>query len=771
MNKIIFLFAILVAITTNAQETLIKGVVRSGETPVIANIVIQNSSIGTSTDFNGNYQLKAKTGNQTLVISAVGYKAKEITCTLNKGETQTININLKEDVLGLDQIVVTATRGYLNRKKAPVIVTITDAKVLEATQAVSLSEGLNFQPGLRVENNCQNCGTSEIKMNGLSGSYSQILIDSRPVFSALNSVYGLDQIPANIIKQIEVVRGGGSALYGSNAIAGTVNIITKDPTENSFTIGSNLALINGESQDKTLTFNGTIINKDYDTGIALFGMKRNREALDVDNDSFTEITELENTSFGLKAFTRPNDRKKLTADFNTNNEYRRGGNKLNKLPFLADITEQITSTVISGGLTYEYLNPSRKDNYSIYASTAFSNNKNFYGGLGFENSNQTPTDEEISMAIRGFGTSKDITFVSGGQYAHKFDKFLNNTGTFTGGIEYKYNDINDRKDNNIDFTPILQTTHIWGIYAQQEWTVNNKLKLLGGLRGDVHNLADEAIVINPRFNILYSISKNVRFRTSYAKGFRAPQIYGEDVHSGLAGGEISQILNDVDLKSETSHSFLTSIDWTKELKKGDFSLVTELFYTKLQNAFALEKENETSKDVFVFRRKNSSGAKVYGMNIELKYAPSEKWILQAGATLQKALFDEDVEWTEGLTTKQFNKTPNGYANFILSYAPKKEFQNNISGVFTGPMYVQHLAGYIDHDQLERSNYFVELNWKSSYQFHIDKHKHTYLQISIGIQNLLNAYQNDFDRGVNRDVTYVYGPQRPRTYFMGIKFGI
>jgi outer membrane receptor for ferrienterochelin and colicins len=90
---------------------------------------------------------------------------------------------------------------------------------------VTLSEGLSFSPGLRIENDCQNCGFSQVRMNGMEGPYSQILINSHPIFSGLAGVYGLELIPTNMIERIEVVRGGGSALYGSNAIAGTINII------------------------------------------------------------------------------------------------------------------------------------------------------------------------------------------------------------------------------------------------------------------------------------------------------------------------------------------------------------------------------------------------------------------------------------------------------------------------------------------------------------------------------------------------------------------
>ncbi|MEN8826026.1 MAG: TonB-dependent receptor [Wenyingzhuangia sp.] len=769
MRRLITIGLLLISPFTYAQQYFIEGKIESNGNPVIANITLKENNKTVSTDFNGEYSLKAPHGTYTILITAIGYKNQETTLALSKNEI--LNVEVKEDILGLDKVVVTATRGYLNRKKAPVIVTVTDAKILEATQAVSLSEGLNFQPGLRLETNCQNCGTSEVKMNGLGGSYTQILIDSRPIFSALNSVYGLDQIPANIIKQIEVVRGGGSALYGSNAIAGTINIITKDPSENSFTVGSNLALIDGKTQDQTITFNGTVVDESLNTGIALFGMKRKRGGYDADEDGFTEITAMENISFGLKAFKRPGDRKKITAEFNTNQEYRRGGNELNALPFLADVTEQIRSSVVSGGLTYEYLSADKKNNYATYASTSFSKNKNFYGGLA----GNEPTEKQINESIKGYGKSNDITLVTGTQFAHKFDDFLNHTGTLTTGIEYKYNSIDDRKENP-NFEPIIQTTHLLGIYAQQEWVINERLRVLGGIRGDIHNLAEEFLVLNPRANILYSLHKNLRWRTSYAKGFRAPQIYGEDVHAKLAASEISRVRNAEELVSETSHSFLTSLDWTKELVNGDFFLVTELFYTKLNNAFALTQGTETAEDsgIFEWVRSNSSGAEVYGVNLEAKYAPNPKWLLQTGTTLQRALYRDPIEWSEeekDQATRAFNKTPNIYANFVATYAPIKAFQNHLSGVYTGTMYVQHLSGYIAKDTLEKSPAFFELNWKSSYQFDVDENKHSYFEVSCGMQNLFNAYQSNFDQGTDRDVSYIYGPQRPRTFFLGLKFGL
>lgn len=766
MQKLLFIL-LLITTYTFSQKGNVAGNIISNKEGVYSTIEITDTHQQSTSNFQGEYNIVLTAGKHIVLFSALGYKPQTKEVLIKPNQTTTLNIELKEDILGLDEVVVTATRGYLNRKKAPVIVTVTDAKILEATQSVSLSEGLNFQPGLRMENNCQNCGTAEVKMNGLGGSYSQILIDSRPVFSTLNAVYGLDQIPANIIKQIEVVRGGGSALYGSNAVAGTINIITKDPIESSFTVGTNLASINGKAIDASLLFNGTIVNDNFDSGLALFGLKRNREAYQHDNDGYSEITELEGINFGLKGFTRPNTHSKITAEFMANNEYRRGGDQLSALPYLANTTEEITSDIMTGGLTYEQISQNHLTTFSAYLSGSYSKNENFYGGVAGEEL----TPENIIKSTAGFGTSEDKTLVTGVQFAHKFKDHFK--GTFTGGTEYKHNTIDDRKENP-NYTPIAQTIKMLGIYAQQEWQINERLKLLGGLRADFHNLVDETMVINPRFNVLYNVNSNLRLRASYAKGFRAPQIYGEDVHAGLAAGEIGRILNADNLKSETSHSFLASVDWSKEASFGAISIVLETFYTRLQNAFTLEITEESLPNIFIYERRNSDGAKVYGLNLEAKYAPNEKWMIQASATVQEAEFDNLVFWSDyadDQATKKFNETPSIYGNFVLTYAPIKAFQNSLSSVYTGRMYVQHLDGFIERDQLEKVSDFFELNWKSSYKFKLNKDPKKFLEVSAGIQNLFSAYQNDFDQGFERDATYNYGPQRPRTFFIGAKIGM
>lgn len=747
--------------TNKTQETgIVKGkITNDGNALPFASIIIKNTSHAVVTNENGEFLLRLPAGNYTLMVSSIGYRTHEKTITITVNTETIENIELEGSAFNLDQVVVTASRTQQRRQEAPVIVTVTNSEVLQKTQSLSLSEGLNFQPGLRMETNCQNCGFSQVRMNGLDGAYSQILLDSRPVFSALNGVYGLDQIPANMIERIEVVRGGGSALYGSNAIAGTINIITKDAIENNFEVNSYMGLIDGDTPDKALSLNGTVLNEDLTLGIQIFGMYRDRNPFDANNDGFTEITKMENRTFGFKTFWRETNRKKVTLDFHSISEFRRGGDQLNLQPYESLITEQIESDVVGGGITYEFSNESLNDKFSIYTSAQQSKNDNFYGGRTNDENGNINYEE----SLRGFGNTEVTTFIAGGQWSHNQETFLGGRGTFISGAEYKNEEMMDAKPGYDAF--VNQNLNILGIYAQEEWQVNQRLKLLAGLRADFHNATDEDVIFNPRVNILYDIKKNLQWRTSYAKGFRAPQVFSEDIHARIAAGEVSLIVLSDDLKSETSHSFLTSLDWNKTGEHYEAGATFEAFYTRLDDPFILEQIEET-----LWEKRNGAGADVYGINLEGKFAPNEKWQFQGGATLQKALYENPVNWSENITNtnRNFFRSPNFYGNVIATYAPTRELQNNLTMVYTGSMYVPHYAGYIPIDELKKTEDFFEVNWKTSYTFTLQDAFQ--LQLSGGIQNIFNSYQSDFDRGVNRDATYIYGPARTRTIFIGLKFG-
>ena len=259
-------------------------------------ISLKGTTIGTTTDETGHYFLKnLPEGTFTVEVSSVGYKTVRKEINFKKGKTIEMNFEIEEDLISLEGVVVSANRNETTRRMAPTLVNVVSMKTFENTNSACLAQGLNFQPGVRVENNCQNCGYQQVRINGLDGPYTQILIDSRPIFSALSGVYGLEQIPANMIDRVEVMRGGGSALFGSSAIAGTINIITKEPIRNSAQISHTITGIgDGSVFENNTTMNASLVTEDQKMGIAVFGQNRERNGYDNDGDGFTELPKLKN---------------------------------------------------------------------------------------------------------------------------------------------------------------------------------------------------------------------------------------------------------------------------------------------------------------------------------------------------------------------------------------------------------------------------------------------------------------------------------------------
>ncbi|MBA3985513.1 MAG: TonB-dependent receptor, partial [Flavobacteriales bacterium] len=246
------LFAISVVMAQDNQAT-ISGTITFKENPVpFASVFAKGGTLGTSADIDGKFTLNVPSGAIAIVVQSQGFRSQTKQITIEAKSTVEINFSLVEDMLGLEEVVVSATRNRIIKKEAPVIVNVLSPKLFTATQSISLADGLNYTSGVRVETNCQNCGFTQVRLNGLEGQYTQILVNSRPVFSALNGVYGLEQIPVSIIERVEVVRSGGSALFGSNAIAGTINVITKEPINDSWEISSNFGIIDGKTLDRNV---------------------------------------------------------------------------------------------------------------------------------------------------------------------------------------------------------------------------------------------------------------------------------------------------------------------------------------------------------------------------------------------------------------------------------------------------------------------------------------------------------------------------------------
>lgn len=727
----------------------------TGEHIPFVNINIKGTTIGGATDATGHYFLKnLPEGKHIVKAQSIGYEPVELEIELENGKTKELNFTLKENSVELNDVVVSANRTETNRKEAPIIVGIVSQKLFELTNSSNIGQGLSFQPGLRVENNCQNCGFQQVRINGLEGPYTQILIDSKPVFSSLAGVYGIEQLPANMVDRVEVTRGGGSALFGSNAIGGTVNIITKEPTYNSFQISNTFSLLPEGSPDNVLSMNTSLVTDNHKAGIYLYGMMRDRNGWDTDDDGYTELGKLNSETVGFRSFFRPSEYNKVTLEYHRIHEYRRGGDSLDIPPHQANIAEQIESNIDGGGISYLQFSKNYKHTFNAYASAQNIVRRTYYGA------GQDPN---------AYGKTNNLTIVGGAQYSYRANKFLFMPAQVTAGIEYTYDDLKDKMlgyHRNMN-----QTTHVIGVYAQNEWK-SEKLSILIGGRLDKHNLIDKPI-FSPRINLRYNPASDINLRASYSSGYLAPQAFSEDMHITAVGGSVSIISLMDGLRPEYSNSFSASADYTFTIGEILTNVLVEGFFTMLNDVFVNEiRGYNADSSIINIEKINGDGAKVRGLNFEVKLMPMRELQLQAGFTLQKSTYNKPTEWSDNPNiepvTKMF-RSPDRYGYFTALYNPIKRLSTSLTGVYTGPMIVQHLAGYIPEDIAVTTSDFFDLSAKVSYDIKINGS--FTLQVNAGVQNIFNSFQKDFDKGPDRDAGYIYGPTLPRTFFVGLKFGV
>jgi len=781
MRKLFILFIFLPFLGIAQDKIMLSGKVTDGDTPIpFANISMLNSTLGAAADINGVYELKVPEGNYTIQVQAVGFKSETQKITTGDFINTPLNFTLRADLLGLEEVVVSATRNRISKRDAPVIVNVLSPKLFEATQSISLADGLNYQPGVRVETNCQNCGFTQVRLNGLDGQYTQVLVNSRPVFSALNGVYGLEQIPVSIIDRVEVVRSGGSALFGSNAIAGTVNVITKEPVNNSWGVSSNLGLIDGTTADRNVNVNASIVSEDLSSGVTVYGIFRNRDAFDADGDGFSEITKLTNNSLGAKTFLRPNDNSRIGLDFTAIREYRRGGDRIDLAPQFTDITEELDHNTIFSSLDYELFDDERKNEGTAYVSVQHTDRDSYYGGLG---GGRTAADSIV--ANNAFGKTTDVALVAGAKYSHYFD----NNDVITVGGEYQ---LNDTEDEMPGYNRIIdQKVNSMGLYAQYEWKPIDEFTALVGARLDhvdvdgfysIQNVNRSSqvneTVLSPRLTILYDLTNNLQFRGGYSRGFRAPQAFNEDLHVSSVGGEQRFVILSDDLESEFSNAYTASFNYTKNFNKTQTNFLLEGFYTTLENPFTIVSTGSSLPNGSVLEEsRNGSGAYVAGANIELSVSPNSDLMFKAGATLQRSVYKEgqvlfesegNVQGEEDVILDDFVRSPNAYGFMNANWVMNEAFKLDVTGSYTGSMVVPRVVSETGYLNLIDTQSFFDMTTKLTY--HFDPIENFHVELSGGVQNIFNSYQDDFDRGPLRDADYIYGPNRPRTYFIGLKFG-
>lgn len=714
-------------------------------------VMLKGTTIGVSSDNSGHYVMRnLPEGKFTMEVSAIGYKTQTKEVEIRKGMSIEVNFTLEEDHVLLDGVIVSATRSETTRKMSPTLVNVVSMDTYAQGNCTTVAQGLAFQPGVRIENNCQNCGFQQVRINGLDGQYTQILIDSRPIFSALAGVYGIEQLPANMIDRVEVMRGGGSALFGSSAIAGTINIITKEPVRNSAAISHTTTSINGSSAfHNTTDINASIVSEDNKMGLAVFAQNTQKDAWDANGDGFTELSKISGQTAGLRGYVKTGIYSKITAEYHHLQEFRRGGDNIDLPPHEVMIAEQTKHGINTGGLKFDWFSADQRHRLNVFASIQHIDRDSYYGAQKDPNA---------------YGKTSDLTWVGGAQYIYKFKRCLFMPADLTAGLEYNEDYL---KDNMWGYDRITdQTVRIASIYAQNEWK-NDRWGILIGGRLDKHNLI-KGIIFSPRANLRYNPTKNINLRASYSYGFRAPQAFDEDLHIDNVGGTVSMIRLADDLRVERSQSVSLSADLYHSWGDWQGNLLIEGFFSDLDDVFAL-KEIGWENGVLIKERHNESGARVIGGNLEGKIAWKDKLQIQAGVTAQNSQYKEARTWSdEGdvPATRKMFRTPDLYGYCTASYNPLRQLKLSLTGTYTGSMLVEHHAGAIADNISVETPDFWDLNFKIAYDFRIfNSFK---LQLNAGVQNMLNSFQQDFDSGADRDSGYIYGPTLPRSFFFGIR---
>ncbi len=762
MKFVLLVFSYLFILSaTNA--TTIKGMVKDDAGVLaFATISLNNGEYATQSDNKGRFQIDGvSSGTYTLEIRMLSYETLITELTIENQEMMEVSYTLSSAFSVINDVVITGTKTFKRKTDSPVVVNVLTSKTMNEVQACNLSEGLKFQPGLRIETDCQTCNYTQLRMNGLAGGYSQILVNGRPIFSPLTGLYGLEQLPVNMIDKIEVIRGGGSSLYGSSAVGGTVNILTKIPTKNSFDISYTNQLVNGQTPDHQITGNTSLVSKNQKSGISLFVNSRNRGLYDHNGDNFSELPLIENRSVGANAFYLPTENQKIELSVSNLKEHRYGGEIGVEEAHLAAQSEERNTSVWMASLDYQFNFNEGNTSLISYAALQSTVRDHFTG-------TQPDEPEELAVYLENppYGDSDVRTYNVGLQLNHDISSITQGSHILTFGSEYVFDSVFDEIPSYSYL--VDQTTHNVGAFAQSDWQPAPKWNLLAGVRVDRHNFIDN-LVLSPRASVLYKLRPLSQLRLNYAKGFRAPQAFDADLHIAFAGGGISRVTLDENLDKENSHSL--SFSWNYDKPTDDYVIgyTIEGFYTRLENAFITESIGEDDLGE-VFLKRNGQGASVQGATVELRANYKRKYQLESGFTLQRSRNVNEVIYVEGIPgTRDFARTPNSYGFANLSLRPWDAVSFNVNYVYTGSMIVPHFGGAENQafDELFISDAFHDVSLRGSYTLGLPKTK-TKLQFFTGIKNVFNSYQDNFDIGKDRDSDFIFGPASPRTFFIGLK---
>jgi outer membrane receptor for ferrienterochelin and colicins len=696
------------------------------------------SGLSRTTDAAGRFCLASAPTSRFAVIATLdGFTPQELRVDPLQAPARALEFRLRPAFA--EALVVTATRTGRRLDDVPVRTELVTREAIERVSARTLADAMEFTTGVRVESNCQNCNFSQIRLLGLEGPYTQILIDGQPVISSLAQVYGIEQLPARMIERIEVVKGGGSALYGPGSVGGVVNVISREPSRRGGVFETRTDLVNGLP---SYSFNGAFdwVDDSRSTLVTVFAQSDRVKPVDVTGDGFTEISRRHLDTAGIRVarYVLAN-RAKLTVDFTRIAEDRRGGNLLRLAPHEADITEAIDSRRHAGTVSWFHTLDRRRD-YRVTFATALTDRDSYYG---------TGRDPNA------YGGTESRLGLLDTQMNHYLGRH-----TFSWGAQGSVESLDDRQPAYARFT--RETYRNAGVFVQDEWAFADGVQLLLGVRGDRHSALDRTI-LSPRAALMISPQENFDIRVSVARGFRAPQLFDEDLHLSSVAGEARLITLAPDLREERSVNLMSGFEWKPELWRGQALVEVNAFHTRLTDLFHVREADNPATDAFEFVKANHDGARVYGMEVNVGWGIEDRLVFQGGIVEQRARYDTAEPDFGSL---DFFRAPRRYGNATVTWKHQAAGDFFAGLRMTGTMRAPHYAGFISEDRLETTPIFTIVD--ASYARALMASGKGRLVLTLTARNLTNAFQRDIDQGPRRDSAYVYGPRFPRAFAAGLR---
>ncbi|PXY44420.1 TonB-dependent receptor [Flavobacterium hydrophilum] len=729
-----YLFSILFIISAKVTfSQTISGKVSSDDPTAEINIRLINTDFKAQTDSLGNYKIENLTqGNYRIQVTSTGFKPVTQKFSIVEGQNLTLDFELKVDKNELNEVVVSGTLKPVKRLESAVPVEVYSPVFFKKNPTPSIYEALQNINGVRPQLNCGVCNTGDIHINGLEGPYTLVMIDGMPIVSSLSTVYGLSGIPNSLVERIEIVKGPASSLYGSEAVGGLINIITKNPTSAPVFSADYFATSYFESNlDLGTKFN---VGKRA-TSIVGLNYFNYDQVIDKDKDNFTDVTLSERISLFNKWSFQRNNNRLFTVAVRGMYEDRWGGDVRWEKQF-------------RGG-------------DEIYGESIYTKRGELIGSY------QLPFEEKLMLSFSGnvhyqdsrYGTTSYIANQKIGFLQLTWDKKIGRNDLLAGiASRYTY------YDDNTTATKEAESTWLPGIFVQDEITFSPKSQILLGMRYDYNSI--HGSIFTPRFAYRFKANENTIFRLNAGTGFRVVNLFTED-HAALTGSRDVVIANNLNPEQSVN----VNLNYIQKINFGNgtfMGIETTAFYTRFSNKIISDYETDPDKIIY----DNIDGyalSQGISTNIDLNFPSGLKFIV--GATF---LDNKNVEG--GISQRPF-LTENFTGTWSVSY---KIQPWNLSLDYTGNLYSPMKLPLLS----ETDPRSPESPWYSIQNIQFTYSGWKNFEIYGGIKNLLNftpmqnnpflisGAEDPFDKnsdGLPFDTTYVYGQNQTIRGFWGLRY--